>query len=54
MIQLQGKPLQDFLAFLSDAYPEINGAEFVNNGIMNISTESMLFKAWEEFDEYCG
>ncbi|WJN63717.1 hypothetical protein Erwinia_phage_Aioli_00069 [Erwinia phage Aioli] len=53
VVQLQGLPLQKFLSFLDDAYPEINGAEFVNNGIMNISDDSMLFKAWEEFDEYC-
>lgn len=52
MIQLQGEPLQAFLAFLEDAYPEIVAEPI--NGVLNISTDSMLFKAWEEFDEYCG
>lgn len=52
MIQLAGELLQDFMSFLRDAYPEIV-AEPVS-GILNISTDSMLFKAWEEFDEFMG
>ena len=54
VIQLTGEPLQTFLSFLRDAYPEIV-AEPVN-GILNISTDSVLFnwakKVWKSIKDW--